>query len=134
MSIASNMGLKRDSSRGSFVESVLNAAEAFYGDVLQKLRTWKPAPPKLKKHAEKEVSPETLLAVLRELGAPLHSITDAPAALRERRQERWRQLAEPVIVTWDSRPAVECVLRMASSAAIQPPSDTPTRWTASRSS
>ena len=82
MSVASNMGLKRDSSRGSFVESVVNAAEAFYGEVLQKLRTWKPAPPKLKKPAEKEVSPETAVAEL--VGVEPDDIADLPSQSIER--------------------------------------------------
>ena len=82
LSIASNMGLKRDSSRGSFVESVLNAAEAFYGDVLQRLRTWKPEPPKPKKPVEKEVSPETAVAEL--VGVEPDDIADLPSERVER--------------------------------------------------
>jgi hypothetical protein len=68
------MGLKRDSGRGSFVESVMNAAETFYGDVLQKLRPWKAAPPKLKKSAEKESPPETVIA--NQVGVDPESIAD----------------------------------------------------------
>ena len=82
MSIASNMGLKRDNGRGSFVESVVNAAEAFYGDVLQKLRPWKPAPPKLKKPAEKDVSPETAVAEL--VGVEPDDIAELPSEVVER--------------------------------------------------
>ena len=76
------MGLRRDSSRGSFVESVVNAAEAFYGDVLQNLRTWKPAPPKLKKPAEKEGAPETAVAEL--VGVEPSDIGDLPPEKTER--------------------------------------------------
>jgi hypothetical protein len=82
LSTASNMGLKRDSSRGSFVESVVSAAEAFYGDVLQKLRTWKPAPPKLKKPAEKDISPETAVAEL--VGVESDDIAELPSEMVER--------------------------------------------------
>ena len=81
LSIATNMGLKRDSSRGSFVESVVSAAEAFYGDVLHKLRTWKPAPPKLKKAAEKDVSPETAVAEL--VGVESDDIAELPSEVGE---------------------------------------------------
>jgi hypothetical protein len=49
------MGLKRDSSRGSFVRSVTKITEAFYADVIQNLRAWKAAPPKLKRPAEEEL-------------------------------------------------------------------------------
>jgi hypothetical protein len=81
LSIASNMGQKRDSSRGSFVESVVTAAEAFYGGVLQNLRTWKPAPPKLKK-SEKEVAPETAMAEL--VGVEPEDIAELPSEMVER--------------------------------------------------
>ncbi len=46
------MGLKRDSSKGSFVESVTATTERFYADVLQNLRVWKASPPKLRRAAE----------------------------------------------------------------------------------
>jgi hypothetical protein len=82
LSIASNMGLKRDSGRGSFVESVVKTAEMFYGDVLQKLRTWKPAPPKLKKSAEREVPPETVVADL--VGVEPSDIAELPPEVVER--------------------------------------------------
>ncbi len=56
------MGAKRDAGRGSFVQSVLTTSEMFYGEVLQRLRPWKAAPPKLKKTVEPEESPEDLVA------------------------------------------------------------------------
>lgn len=52
-----NLGLKRDSGRGSFIDSVMSTAETFYRDVLQQLRPWKPPPPKLKERAEEEQEP-----------------------------------------------------------------------------
>ena len=55
LSLVRNMGLKRDASKGSFIESVISTTEDFYRSVLQNLRPWKPTPPKLKpKHAEPE--------------------------------------------------------------------------------
>lgn len=60
----------------------------------------------------RDVSPAALIAVLQELGAPLESFRDIPAALFERRREHWRQLVEPVEVVWDSQPNAYCVLRM----------------------
>ena len=44
------------------IQSVLDSSETFYGEVLQKLRPWKAAPPKLKKSAEPEESPEEAIA------------------------------------------------------------------------
>ncbi|MEX0983920.1 MAG: hypothetical protein WD096_02600 [Actinomycetota bacterium] len=62
LSLSSTMGLKRDAGRGSFVESVLSGAETFYGEVLQKLRAWKAAPPKLKRAAEPDETPQEVVA------------------------------------------------------------------------
>jgi hypothetical protein len=54
VSFTRNMGLKRDASKGSFIDSVISTAKDFYADVLQNLRAWKAAPPKLRKAAEQE--------------------------------------------------------------------------------
>ncbi len=51
-----------------------------------------------------EASPESLLAALRALQAPVDGMADVPAALRERRDELAGQLLEPVIVAWDGHP------------------------------
>ncbi len=48
LSLARNMGLKRDASKGSFIETVISGTEDFYRLVLQGLRRWKATPPKLK--------------------------------------------------------------------------------------
>ncbi|MGH2752079.1 MAG: hypothetical protein ACRDK3_14585 [Actinomycetota bacterium] len=53
LSLTRNLGLKRDASKGSFIESVVSATKDFYGDVLQHLRAWKAAPPKLKRLEER---------------------------------------------------------------------------------
>lgn len=58
LTLTRNMGLKRDASRGSFVDSVKATAEEFYSAVLQNLRAWKAAPPRLKKTAADESPPE----------------------------------------------------------------------------
>jgi 4-alpha-glucanotransferase len=50
-------------------------------------------------------SPETLLAVLRALGAPVAAVGDVPGALRETVQARWRRPVDPVAVAWEGRPA-----------------------------
>lgn len=52
ISLTRNMGLKKDASPGSFIESVKTTVEEFYGQVLQNLRGWKASPPKLKKQDE----------------------------------------------------------------------------------
>jgi len=54
LTLTSNMGLKRDASRGSFINTVLETAKTFYRDVLQNVRPWKAPPPKLPPKPEDE--------------------------------------------------------------------------------
>ena len=42
------MGIKRGTGRGAFIDSVLDLVDAFYGDVLQHLKAWSAAPPKMR--------------------------------------------------------------------------------------
>jgi len=54
LSLTRNMGLKKDASKGSFIDSVVSTTKDHYADVLQNLRAWKATPPKLKKPPEEE--------------------------------------------------------------------------------
>ncbi|GIM89314.1 stress response protein [Paractinoplanes toevensis] len=45
-------GGKRGTGRGSFIDSVLDAIDGFYGQVIQNLKPWMPAPPKLRSAEE----------------------------------------------------------------------------------
>lgn len=56
-------------------------------------------------------SPDALVQVLRALGAAIEKASDAPAALRQRRQEEWGRWLEPVTVAWDGV-ATEVVFRL----------------------
>lgn len=47
VSLTRNAGMNRDAGRGSFVESVLTTAKDFYAQVMQNVRAWKAAPPRL---------------------------------------------------------------------------------------
>ncbi len=47
LTLTSTMGTKRSGVRGAFVPSVLSAVEAFYSTVVQPLKAWQPAAPKL---------------------------------------------------------------------------------------
>ncbi|HWP84700.1 MAG TPA: 4-alpha-glucanotransferase [Terriglobia bacterium] len=63
--------------------------------------------------------PESLLAVLRALGAPVHRLEDAPQALREDRVRRRAVGAEAVAVAWDGiLPGIR--LRMDAAKATGP--------------
>src|SRR5436305_1940080 len=55
-----------------------------------------------------EAGPESLLAVLRSLQAPVDGMADVPEALRERWEELGRRVVEPVTVAWDGQaPSIE---------------------------
>jgi 4-alpha-glucanotransferase len=51
-----------------------------------------------------EASPEALLTILGVLGAPLKTVDDSGSALRQRRQDLWRRVMEPVCLAWDGWP------------------------------
>ena len=59
VSLTRPMGLKRSVGKRSFVDSVLHTLDDFYGDVVQHLREWQPAAPKLQRNEviEIETSP-----------------------------------------------------------------------------
>jgi hypothetical protein len=63
LAMTNNLGSKRGRGRGSFIDSVLMSVDAFYSDVLESLRTWSAAPPKLRPAAiapndlEEDVAP-----------------------------------------------------------------------------
>jgi len=59
-------------------------------------------------------SPDALRAVLRLMGAPLHTASEISDALRARRQALWQRGCEPVVVVWDGR-ASAVALRLPSS-------------------
>jgi hypothetical protein len=48
VSLSSNAGPARGQGRGSFVDSVLTAVDKFYGEVVQHIKPWAPAPPRVK--------------------------------------------------------------------------------------
>jgi hypothetical protein len=48
LSLSSNAGPARGQGHGSFVNSVLTAVENFYTDVVQHIKPWNPAPPKVR--------------------------------------------------------------------------------------
>ncbi|MDD5590387.1 MAG: 4-alpha-glucanotransferase [Dehalococcoidales bacterium] len=47
---------------------------------------------------------ESLLTVLQSLGAPITGLQDVPFALRQRCQELWQMIVEPVLIAWDDIP------------------------------
>lgn len=57
LTLTRNIGLKRDTGKGSFIESVMTTTKDFYGNVFQNLRPWKASPPKLQKRSAPEDQP-----------------------------------------------------------------------------
>lgn len=53
-----------------------------------------------------QASPETLLAILRSLGAPVDSYSDVPLAIRQWHAAHWQRMIEPVAVAWDGGPII----------------------------
>ncbi|MFA5316301.1 MAG: 4-alpha-glucanotransferase, partial [Dehalococcoidales bacterium] len=48
---------------------------------------------------------ESLLAILRSLGAPIENVPDVPQAWHEKRRALWKNKLEPVVVAWDNEPS-----------------------------
>lgn len=48
VAMSAAMGAKRGRGQGTFIESVLNLIDLFYGDVMQHLKAWAAAPPKMR--------------------------------------------------------------------------------------
>lgn len=48
VALSSSMGMKRGRGRGAFVDSVLAAVDAFYESVMQNLKAWSAAPPRMR--------------------------------------------------------------------------------------
>lgn len=55
------MGGRRDRGKNSFIESVLTAIDAFYGEVMQHLKSWSAAPPRMREPADVEPDVEQTL-------------------------------------------------------------------------
>ncbi len=83
---------------------------------------------------EVTVTPETLLAVCRALGAPLDAVGDAADALRAHEAKRAAQWLPPVVIAWNGqrepidvgRPITDASLRTEDGAAL------PLHWTGHR--
>ena len=64
---------------------------------------------------------ETILRALQALGAPAERLDDIGGAYRQRRQELWQRVIEPVVVAWEHQP-LELKVRVPSQLAEAPPS------------
>jgi hypothetical protein len=66
ISLSSNAGPARGQGRGSFVDSVLTAVNKFYSEVVQHVKPWAPAPPKIRDNetaaVDEPISEDDILA------------------------------------------------------------------------
>lgn len=56
------MGSKRGRGRNSFIDSVLDAIDSFYAEVMQNLKAWAPTPPRLREVGELPQTPAALVS------------------------------------------------------------------------
>jgi len=54
------MGAKRGRGRGSFIDSVLDLVDVFYGDVVQHVKAWSAAPPRMRESEPAPIEPKSL--------------------------------------------------------------------------
>jgi hypothetical protein len=86
IAIVSPMGTKRGRGRGSFIDGVLDAVDGFYADVLQHLKAWSAAPPKLRPDVESIVHEQE--------GTAPSLVSTAPSSQDEPTPERAQQLGD----------------------------------------
>lgn len=62
VAVSTTLGTKRGRGRGSFIDSVLDAVDDFYSDVMQNLRAWTATPPKLRADGDRVLADEQEVA------------------------------------------------------------------------
>lgn len=71
------MGTKRGRGRGAFIDSVLDLVDTFYGDVLQHLKAWSAAPPRMREVEVEPTDPPALSSA--SLSSQDGAVTETPA-------------------------------------------------------
>ena len=70
VSLIRPMGLKRSAGKRSFIDSVLDTLDDFYADVVQHLREWQPAAPKMERIDAEEIETRPKLSTGCDLTEP----------------------------------------------------------------
>ncbi len=60
VALTASLGTKRGRGRGSFIDSIRDAVDSFYGEVLQYIKAWTAAPPRLREAPEPPPPPAAL--------------------------------------------------------------------------
>ena len=67
------MGLKRSAGKRSFIDSVLDTLDDFYANVVQYLREWQPAAPKMERNEAEEIETRPDLSTGCDSTEPIHN-------------------------------------------------------------
>ena len=95
VAMSAPMGTKRGRGRGSFIDSVLDLVDDFYGEVVQHLKAWSATPPRMREPDVPPVEPpaltstsfssqdgaESLDLTVNGDGSPLGNVTNSPPEL-----------------------------------------------------
>lgn len=83
VAVAVPMGTKRGRGRGAFIDSVIDAVDSFYEDVVQHLKAWTAPPPRLRKPEEPpaDVHPSLLSTALSSQDGPEAAPDREPGAI-----------------------------------------------------
>ena len=79
VALTTPMGTKRGRGRGAYIDSVLGAVDQFYGEVLQHLKVWSAAPPRLREPIE--APPTTPVALVSTAQSSQDGAEPAPAVV-----------------------------------------------------
>jgi hypothetical protein len=60
VAMTAQMGSKRGRGRGTFIDSVLDLVDTFYGDVVQNVKAWSAAPPRMREAEPEPIRPPAL--------------------------------------------------------------------------
>ncbi len=90
VAITRPMGVKRGRGRGSFIESVLDVVDSFYAEVVQYLKAWSAAPPRVRPDVELEMP-----AVAPALVSTALSSQDGPTATTSGQRQSTTRDAAP---------------------------------------
>jgi len=62
VAMSAPMGVKRGRGRGGFIDSVLDLVDAFYSEVVQDLKAWSAAPPRMREPVSVQETPTALVS------------------------------------------------------------------------
>jgi hypothetical protein len=83
VAMSAPMGVKRGRGRGGFIDSVLDLVDAFYAEVVQDLKAWSAAPPRMREPVLVEETPAALVSTSLSSQDGPEDVPDGDAAERD---------------------------------------------------